>query len=266
MLHVEDVGVFPVRRQRTCLGRPGLEAHLPTPIDHRLPVGRPEIAPRGQLTPDDVVVGGTDEQHAIGEPRHALDGRAQIGAGEGRLSPIRTEAEAEGDQLGTVLGRLLRPGVVDRLEQGAPGLLGVALVDERMQPFPPYRIDASTTIVDMMPTGYTGFIGRYQDPSNFYLFMVDGLARYQIQLWHNGVLTTLQPWSANPLLNPAGYENVIGLEDNGTELHFWANGSPLAILSQPALPAGEVGLLGGAGERSMAEIHVDWLRVYDLLP
>jgi len=142
----------------------------------------------------------------------------------------------------------------------------VALVDERMQPFPPYRIDASTTIVDMMPTGYTGFIGRYQDPSNFYLFMVDGLARYQIQLWHNGVLTTLQPWSANPLLNPAGYENVIGLEDNGTELHFWANGSPLAILSQPALPAGEVGLLGGAGERSMAEIHVDWLRVYDLLP
>lgn len=130
----------------------------------------------------------------------------------------------------------------------------------------PYRIDASVTIVDMMPTGYTGFIGRYQDPSNFYLFMVDGLARYQIQLWHEGVLSTLQPWTANPLLNPAGYENIIALEDSGTELRFVANGSPLAILTAPVLPAGEVGLLGGAGERSMAEINVDWLRLYELAP
>jgi len=129
-----------------------------------------------------------------------------------------------------------------------------------------YRIDASITIVDVMPTGYTGFISRYQDPSNFYLFMVDGLARYQIQLWHKGVLTTLQPWTTNPLLNPAGYENIIALEENGLELRFMANGNPLAILTAPLLPAGEVGLLGGAGERSMAEINVDWLRVYEIVP
>lgn len=139
----------------------------------------------------------------------------------------------------------------------------IALTDDFAQPLATYRIDASTTIVDMMPTGYTGFIGRYQDPSNFYLFMVDGLARYQIQLWHEGVLTTLQPWSENPLLNPAGYENILALEDNGGELRFLANGSPLAIITNPLLVAGEVGLLGGASERSMAEINVDWLRVYE---
>ncbi len=142
----------------------------------------------------------------------------------------------------------------------------IALNEEVTPAESAYRIDASVTIVDMMPTGYTGFIGRYQDPANFYLFMVDGLARYQIQLWHEGVLTTLQPWTANPLLNPAGFENIIALEDNGAQLQFFANGAALATVASPALSLGDVGLLGGASERSMAEINVDWLRVYDLLP
>lgn len=142
----------------------------------------------------------------------------------------------------------------------------IALANDYAEPLTTYRIDASATIVDMMPTGYTGFVGRYQDPSNFYLFMVDGLARYQIQLWRSGVLTTLQPWSENRLLNPAGFENIIALEDNGAELHFLANGSPLAIVTNPVLAAGEVGLLGGAGERSMAEINIDWLGVYEIVP
>ncbi len=142
----------------------------------------------------------------------------------------------------------------------------IALQDETTVTPATYRVDASVTIVDLMPSGYAGFIGRYQDPANFYLFMVDGLARYQIQLWHEGVLTTLQPWTANSLLNPAGFENIIALEDNGTQLQFFANGAALATVSPPALPLGDVGLLGGAGERAMAEINVDWLQVYDLLP
>lgn len=128
-----------------------------------------------------------------------------------------------------------------------------------------YRVDISVTIVDVMPTGYSGFIGRYQDPTTFYLFMVDGLARYQIQLWQQGILTTLQPWTATPLLNPAGFENILALEESGTALQFWANGALLATVSTPVLPRGDVGLLGGAAERSMAEIRVDWLRVYQPL-
>ena len=101
----------------------------------------------------------------------------------------------------------------------------IALNTEMTPAAATYRADASVTIVDMMPTGYAGFIARYQDPSNFYLFMIDGLARYQIQLWHDGVLTTLQPWTVNPLLNPAGFENIIALEDNGAQLQFGANGA-----------------------------------------
>lgn len=126
----------------------------------------------------------------------------------------------------------------------------------------PYRVDASITIVDLMPEGYSGFMARYQDRQNFYLFMVDGLGRYQVQLWQAGVLQTLQPWLAHPALNRAGFENVLSIEDDGQQLRLAANGVALYTVDAPQLLTGSVGLLGGAAERTMAEINIDWLRVY----
>ncbi len=129
----------------------------------------------------------------------------------------------------------------------------------------PYRVDASVTIVDLMPDGYSGFIARYQDPQNFYLLMVDGLGRYQIQRWQAGTLQTLQPWLVDPTINPAGFENVLSVEETGEQLHLLANGVLLYTVTEPQLPLGGVGLLGGAADRTMAEINVDWLRVYDFV-
>jgi hypothetical protein len=126
-----------------------------------------------------------------------------------------------------------------------------------------YRLDASFTIVDVMPEGYTGFLARYQDPQNFYLFVVDGAARYQVLLWQDGVLTTVQPWTTNPVINGAGYENVLALVEDGQSLHFFANNQLIFAVDTPLLPLGATGLVGGAGERTMAEITVDWLRLYE---
>ncbi|MEZ4864007.1 MAG: hypothetical protein R3C14_21995 [Caldilineaceae bacterium] len=125
-----------------------------------------------------------------------------------------------------------------------------------------YRLDASFTLADLMPDSYAGFVGRYQDAANFYLFVVDGHGRYQVQLWQQGVLTTLQPWTSNPLLNGAGFENVLTLEDDGERLHFGANGGELYVIITSSLPSGQVGVLGGAGARTMAEIVINWLRLY----
>jgi hypothetical protein len=131
---------------------------------------------------------------------------------------------------------------------------------------PTYRLDASFTIVDVMPEGYTGFLARYQDPQNFYLFVVDGAARYQVLLWQAGVLTTVQPWTPSPVINSAGYENVLALVEDGQSLHFFANNQLLFAVDAPLLPPGATGLVGGAGERTMAEITVDWLRLYERRP
>ncbi|MBX3011941.1 MAG: hypothetical protein KF832_10570 [Caldilineaceae bacterium] len=129
-----------------------------------------------------------------------------------------------------------------------------------------YWIDASFTIADLKPEGYTGFLARYQDASNFYLFVVNGTAHYEVLLWQAGTLTTLQPWRSSPVLNPAGYENLLALEDDGQALRFYANEQLLFTVDSPVLPFGATGLAGGAGERTMAEITVDWLRLYEPIP
>lgn len=129
-----------------------------------------------------------------------------------------------------------------------------------------YRLEASFTIVDVMPEGYSGFLGRYQDAETFYLFVVDGAARYQVLLWQAGTLTTLQPWTPSPVINPAGYENLLALEDNGQTLDFYANHQLLFTVAPLVLPFGATGLVGGAGERTMAEITVDWMRLYERVP
>lgn len=130
----------------------------------------------------------------------------------------------------------------------------------------PYWLEASFTIVDVMPEGYTGLLGRYQDAQTFYLFVIDGAARYQVLLWQAGVLTTVQPWTPSPAVNGAGYENVLGLADDGATLRLYANDQLLYTVDAPALPPGMTGLVGGAGERTMAEITVDWLRLYEHAP
>ena len=126
-----------------------------------------------------------------------------------------------------------------------------------------YWLEASFTIVDLMPEGYTGLIGRYQDAQNFYLFVIDGAGRYQVLLWQAGVLTTVQPWTPSAVINGAGYENVLALVDDGQALHFYANDQQLHTIADPRLSPGMSGLVGGAGERTMAEITIDWLRLYE---
>jgi len=129
-----------------------------------------------------------------------------------------------------------------------------------------YWVEGSFMIVDVMPEGYTGLLGRYQDAENFYIFVVDGAARYQVLLWQAGALTTVQPWTPSPVINPAGYENLLALEDDGQALNFYANEQLLLTIDAPALPLGATGLVGGAGARTMAEITVDWLRLYEHVP
>jgi hypothetical protein len=129
-----------------------------------------------------------------------------------------------------------------------------------------YWLEGSFTIVDVMPEGYTGLLGRYHDAENFYIFVVDGAARYQVLLWQAGALTTVQPWTSSPVINPAGYENLLALEDDGQALSFYANEQLLLRVDTPMLPLGATGLVGGAGARTMAEITVDWLRLYEHMP
>jgi hypothetical protein len=126
-----------------------------------------------------------------------------------------------------------------------------------------YRAEASLTIAPETAAGYTGFVARLQDESNFYLFAVDGVGRFQVQLLKEGRLQTLLPWSGAPVANRAGEANELALIDNGRVLRLFVNGV-IRYEEEPQLSPGDLGLFAAAPVESPAQVSADWVRVYRL--
>jgi hypothetical protein len=127
-----------------------------------------------------------------------------------------------------------------------------------------FSLEASITIADVNPAGYAGLIGRYHDSNNFYLFAVDGQGRWQVQLLQDGELLPLGPWQTLDWLNPAGESNLLALEDDGQIVRLYFNGEVIYELVDSALSPGDAGVFGAAPVDTVAQIDVDWLRLYTL--
>ncbi len=127
-----------------------------------------------------------------------------------------------------------------------------------------YRTQASVSVATHTPWGFAGLVNRYSDDGNFYLFMVDGRGRYTVQMQQDGVLTSLQDWTASDVLNQAGSTNTLTVEDDGSGQRFYGN-NMLLFEGPTRLPDGETGLAGGSFENGVAEISFDWVQLFDLL-
>ncbi len=127
-----------------------------------------------------------------------------------------------------------------------------------------FRLESAFAVAAATPDGYGGLLGRYQNPDNFYFFVVDGHGRFQAQMRKTGVLYTLQPWTALAQLNPAGQNNVMALEDNQTTLRLYVNDGLVFEVLDLQLPPGQAGVVGGAVNPPTAQINVDWLKLYNL--
>ena len=132
-------------------------------------------------------------------------------------------------------------------------------------PIDTHRFQTSATVAARTPWGYVGIVDHYQNQSGFYIFVVDGQGRFQVLLDKDSALTALQPWTKADYLNPAGTANVLAVEDDGQTLRFYGNNMLLYEIKQIDLPAGDVGLVGGAQERGAAEVQFDWLQLYDIV-
>ncbi len=58
---------------------------------------------------------------------------------------------------------------------------------------------------------------------------------------------------------------MLAVEDDGQTLRFYGNNMLLYEIKQIDLPAGDVGLVGGAEERGAAEVQFDRLQLYDIV-
>ncbi|RLT36577.1 MAG: hypothetical protein DWI57_14645 [Chloroflexi bacterium] len=128
-----------------------------------------------------------------------------------------------------------------------------------------YRYDTSLMLTgssgDNSAWGYAGLIARYQNDQNFYLFVVDGRGKYQVQAQEQGNWRTLQPWSDTPLLAAVGGENLLGIADDGHSLSFFVGPDLLYSTDDLRLPVGDVGLLAGSRSQGTARALYDWVRI-----
>jgi hypothetical protein len=90
------------------------------------------------------------------------------------------------------------------------------------------------------------------------------MGHFQVQLLKAGGLQTLTPWLAEAAVQPNGQANRLTLVDDGVVLRFFINGPLLYEVTDPQLPAGDLGIFGAGTSIAGAEVNVDWLRIYAL--
>jgi hypothetical protein len=134
-----------------------------------------------------------------------------------------------------------------------------------------YRVETSMALMDSArqdePStqwGYGGLLVRYGNPQNFYLFAVDGQGSYQVQRQKAEVWQLLHPWTQSNLLKQGGNANRLAVEDDGSQIRFYANGTLLFTISEPRLPGGDVGLMAGTRSQGRAAAYFDWVKIYDM--
>ena len=104
-----------------------------------------------------------------------------------------------------------RPGVRVWTTLGQPGLGA-------------YRLEADLRLAsqEQFAWGYGGLIVRYQNDENFYLFVVDGEGRYQIELVEKGAWRTVRPWTQSSSQS-SGRQSILVVTDDGAELRLFIN-------------------------------------------
>jgi hypothetical protein len=194
----------------------------------------------------------------------------------GRTTPIADAADHllvadDFVQITGVLASTAQPGEWLAQVRPADGVYHLSIAQARLvwstigaSALKPFFAEAALTIDAATPTGVTGLVARRQDAKNAYLFAINGKGEFQVQLLLDGKLQPLTPWLADVAVHPAGATNQLTIEDDGKMLRFFVNTLLFYQTDLAELPAGDVGVFGAAPAGALAEIDVDWLRIYSL--
>lgn len=111
-----------------------------------------------------------------------------------------------------------------------------------------------------------GVICRYQDESNFYLFLISGDGYYMIGKYETGqatiqYLTESNEFVFSEVINQGVATNQVRASCIGNELSLSVNGIPLATVVDGTFSAGDVGLGVSTFEPGTAVVQFDDFRV-----
>lgn len=108
-----------------------------------------------------------------------------------------------------------------------------------------------------------GLICRYQNPQNYYFFIISTDGYYGVGKVKDGVSTLLAQtqMERNGAVQSGAAINRLRGECVGNTLIFYVNQKPLAIVDDPDFPSGDVGLLAGAFDEAGVDVYFDNLTV-----
>ncbi len=101
-----------------------------------------------------------------------------------------------------------------------------------------------------------GQIFRFQDADNFYAYEISSDGFYLVSKKEDGSWTTLIPWSASPLINKGG-ENQMAVIAQRNQFSFLINGVQVDTAQDSAFSSGALGLLASSYDEAGVTIAFD---------
>ena len=112
-----------------------------------------------------------------------------------------------------------------------------------------------------------GVICRYQNPENFYVFLISGDGHYAMGKYQSGspqvqYLSGEGQYTFSDAINQGASKNEIRASCVGNELSLTVNGIPLETVNDPTFVIGDIGLGASTFQPGTTVIEFDNLRVF----
>lgn len=112
-------------------------------------------------------------------------------------------------------------------------------------------------------TNSYGLLFRFEDRNNFYRFDISGDGYFLLSKLIDGKWTTLVDWTETPSLNTElGSDNILKVSAFGPNITVWANGQPLATVSDDSLTHGNFGFFASTFSEAYIWVSYDNLKMW----
>lgn len=127
-------------------------------------------------------------------------------------------------------------------------------------------IDVETTQVGGPDDNAYGVICRYQNPDNFYVFLISGDGHYAIGKYQSGndqvqYLSGGGQYAFSDAINQGQSSNQLRVSCVGNELSLSVNGVPLETVNDPTFVIGDIGLGASTFQPGTVAVEFDNIRV-----
>jgi hypothetical protein len=161
-------------------------------------------------------------------------------------------------------------GVTTRIEEGvlrlSNSLSGEIAWANAGKDFDDIIIDVETTQVSGPDDNAYGVLCRYQNPENFYVFLISGDGHYAIGKYQSGnsqvqYLSGEGQYVYSEVINQGQSSNQLRVSCVGNELSLSVNGVTLETVTDPTFVIGDIGLGANTFQPGTAVIDFDNVRV-----